>query len=524
MHASSTESETTGFSFDAFISYSSADRPFARALQVFLESYRIPSTGRKVRVFLDHTDIRGGELGAEIRAALMASRNLIVCLSGSAAESRWVAKEIQWFASTHGQASVALAVIDDRVDPAASLVGESEYRRHDLRNARRLGMWRPGVRLELLRLLAFITDVELRTLRNWSLRRRIRNGAVALLLALGPPFAIASYPTDEWRPLPTATREQPLYALAAEVSGETLIVASRYRAPGPQGFRNYIRYTTHVSADSVKYEDFSGTSPLRTRLLPLSARQYDVRDRMPAIEQSLLGDRRPTGEPFVAEPDPDRVIVLLPLAPSDEELEEAQDAAMDFGTPIPQTSGALVVVRANGQVRSQVVPDLDLTWNERDDVGPTSPAKAPALAWSASGEIWIGVPGWDAQSDGGLWHSADNGHSWTRLEGFAGVSSIALREESGRVESVIVAESAFDRWRGSSLEPFPTRVREVRDGAASADEVPMPPYGSGSEVEFCGILDGAEIVRVDERLYARHTVTLLHSLLHDAGAAMESGW
>jgi hypothetical protein len=45
--------------FDAFLSYSSADRKVARHIQDFLQRFRSRKTGRYVRVYRDETDIRG---------------------------------------------------------------------------------------------------------------------------------------------------------------------------------------------------------------------------------------------------------------------------------------------------------------------------------------------------------------------------------------------------------------------------------------------------------------------------------
>lgn len=51
--------------YDAFLSYSSKDAKVVRRLQRFLQSFRrrmSDGTNRRVRVYLDYTDIRGGDL------------------------------------------------------------------------------------------------------------------------------------------------------------------------------------------------------------------------------------------------------------------------------------------------------------------------------------------------------------------------------------------------------------------------------------------------------------------------------
>jgi hypothetical protein len=67
--------------YDAFLSYSSSDAARVRRVQRFLETYKDRNSGKKLRVFLDQTDIRGGSLRPEIESALSSSRFLIVCCS-----------------------------------------------------------------------------------------------------------------------------------------------------------------------------------------------------------------------------------------------------------------------------------------------------------------------------------------------------------------------------------------------------------------------------------------------------------
>lgn len=107
----------------AFISYSHRDESVARRLQKRLETYRLPrglvgrvtSQGpvpRQARpVFRDRDDLHAGaDLGAEVRAALAASRWLVVVCSPDAARSPWVEREIVEFKRLHGERRV-LALI-----------------------------------------------------------------------------------------------------------------------------------------------------------------------------------------------------------------------------------------------------------------------------------------------------------------------------------------------------------------------------------------------------------------------------
>ena len=80
--------DKVGVRWDAFISYASVDHPMARGIQRFLERYRHPARQRHLKIFLDVTDIRSGELGRTLRDELVGSSKLIVCESRASADSR----------------------------------------------------------------------------------------------------------------------------------------------------------------------------------------------------------------------------------------------------------------------------------------------------------------------------------------------------------------------------------------------------------------------------------------------------
>ncbi|WP_228242594.1 toll/interleukin-1 receptor domain-containing protein [Porphyrobacter sp. GA68] len=102
--------------YSAFISYSHADTDVARWLHRAIEGYRFPSAllgadsrfgavpRRLPPVFRDREELpASGDLGAELRAALSASRFQIVICSPHAARSRWVNEEIRSFKQEHGE-------------------------------------------------------------------------------------------------------------------------------------------------------------------------------------------------------------------------------------------------------------------------------------------------------------------------------------------------------------------------------------------------------------------------------------
>lgn len=91
-------------SYDAFISYRHLpkDAKLAERLQTLLESYRLPKSGRRLRVFRDNTELpASSDLGGGIQDALLRSRYLIAVCSEETKESRWCMEEIRRFKEAH---------------------------------------------------------------------------------------------------------------------------------------------------------------------------------------------------------------------------------------------------------------------------------------------------------------------------------------------------------------------------------------------------------------------------------------
>ena len=102
--------------YTAFISYSHADARAARWLHHSLETFRLPRAlvgsatafgpvpRRLPPCFRDRDELpASGDLGAELRAALAASRFQLVLCSPHAARSKWVNEEILSFKRLHGE-------------------------------------------------------------------------------------------------------------------------------------------------------------------------------------------------------------------------------------------------------------------------------------------------------------------------------------------------------------------------------------------------------------------------------------
>ncbi len=123
--------------YQAFLSYSHADREIAQWLHRALETYRLPRKlvgqatalgpvpARLQRIFKDREELAAsGNLGAAIEAALAASDALIVICSRVAAASRWVNEEIRNYKRLHGEARVFAVIVDG--EPFASNIAGRE--------------------------------------------------------------------------------------------------------------------------------------------------------------------------------------------------------------------------------------------------------------------------------------------------------------------------------------------------------------------------------------------------------------
>lgn len=197
----------------AFISYSHKDAAFGRSLHRRLENYALPRrlVGRAIRggavpkrlapIFRDREEFAAAhDLSAEVRAALKASRSLIVVCSPAAAASRWVSREVEVFRELHPDAPVLAAV---RAGEPADCFPPSLYRTggdglavEPLAADFRRG--RDGEHLGLLKLVAGIMGIGLDELVQRDAHRRnqrvtaVTAGAlaVALVMSLLTVFAV----------------------------------------------------------------------------------------------------------------------------------------------------------------------------------------------------------------------------------------------------------------------------------------------------------------------------------------------
>ena len=173
----------------AFISYSHRDAAFGRRLHRKLETYALPRrlVGRATQqgvvpskltpIFRDREDLPAAhDLTTEVRAALRASRSLIVVCSPSAAASYWVGREIEVFRELHPDRPILAAIRDgepkDCFHPALHVAGAEGTTTVPLAADFRRG--RDGEHLGLLRLVAGMIGLGLDELIQRDNQRRNR--------------------------------------------------------------------------------------------------------------------------------------------------------------------------------------------------------------------------------------------------------------------------------------------------------------------------------------------------------------
>jgi hypothetical protein len=188
--------------FDAFLSYSQRDIGVVRRIQSFLEDYpidRLLGKWKKLRIYRDETDTRGGDLTQELMTALGACDCLMLCRSSNAEQSRWIPLEVGEFARRYPDRPIISLRLDDHpVDQVPEAIRDRELLHLDVRDGWVLGRPRARTRIELLRALARISGAELRKLIPWDRQRQRRwwllvGGLAALALTMTLAAVFSAY-------------------------------------------------------------------------------------------------------------------------------------------------------------------------------------------------------------------------------------------------------------------------------------------------------------------------------------------
>ncbi|HEU5283640.1 MAG TPA: hypothetical protein VFU53_07495 [Burkholderiales bacterium] len=385
---------------------------------------------------------------------------------------------------------------------------------HDLRRGWRTWFLSPKGKLELLRLIAFLTGVEMRALRNWARRRALRNAAAPLALAI-VPVALLFVPLPAWDPVPLFHQQEQITPIGCEVVDGKLWVASWDESVGEvSGARAFFVAYPDMLSGASKPIFRPRTLVLPKRALPRDMATGALQKRFAAvlaeagIDRTELSQRGDT--PRIAEPRPDHLVAILPQVPPEPDPQIVREAIRQR-LPMPETDGSVVIVHQPGSAPrvttvSHLSPPLWQPWTP--DKRRTPPARAISVAWQDDGQIWIGVAG-EREMAGGLWHSADAGQSWQRVDGFSSITSIELRNAG---KTVVVAEQGIRQPRGTQLVSERTRMEERTPNGAWT-EIDAPPHDNDSEIEICGTIpDGALYVRVGEQLYRQASLPLYRSV------------
>jgi hypothetical protein len=356
---------STALHYDAFLSYSRADGAAVRRIQRFLESYRPPGRTARLKVYLDETDMRGGSLPENLSVALSQSRVLVVCWSDHAARSHWVNVEIAEFRKLGRPADIAVAHVagDGPTVRHEAFAGLAPIE-HDLRHGWFGWFLRSKARIELLRMIAFLTGVEMRQLHNWARRRLLRNASIGVAVGLLPMVGVLSVTQPHWESVASNLTfdEAPMQPLACEVIDDKLWVAAWSEAAGEvSGARNYFVTYPDALADPFEVVARPRHFELARRALPERLVDPDVMRQAAEILGSRdVADKLaqdPPGDVLrIAQPRPDRFLFIQPIALS--ESETANTPPVNDGSSEPETNGSWVVTHNGSEAKIMKVGDL----------------------------------------------------------------------------------------------------------------------------------------------------------------------
>ena len=200
--------------YKAFISYSHRDKRIANWLHHALETYRLPDQERESKearslqpIFKDRDELPAADnLGEAIEQAIRASDALIVLCSPSAAQSPWIAREIDLYKRLNGDRGIFPVIVEGEPPdnfPAPLLVHYEDGEPTDVASEPIAADLRPegdGRKLAKLKLIAGLTHLDLDTLvqRDAARRqKRLAMVAAASLMGMVGTSGLALYAIDQ---------------------------------------------------------------------------------------------------------------------------------------------------------------------------------------------------------------------------------------------------------------------------------------------------------------------------------------
>lgn len=442
--------------WDAFVSYSSKDAVAIGRMQRFIERYRLPDR-RRLRVYRDETDIAGGELPEQLRAALASCRHLIVGCSPAGSASGWVAREIEAFRElAPGRPVIPVLIEGTPPDNLPVPIRASELRHCDLRAGWRFGRPRGATRVELVRVVAQVSGQEFRMLLPLDEQRRRRASWGSGLLALLVLLVAILFPVKGWKDVTPAG--------AAIFGCDTLddgIVL--YSMNPPPSVKNIVTVHRNALGSAARHDGRLEDIVPRSRLLP------------GGVSRALQA--RCGGSPDSWSGEPQSGLCIHVRKSSEEEVTFAD--AQGGGTA-PATE---LAVGDRATTVDRIWADIDRRrWQE---YGRSIVPSAGLPVSVAGGDIWLGFPRGDF-TRGGLWHYAPegSGEGWKAVRGLSDVQSVRHL----RIGLLVAAR------QGNEFGFF------LRNGE---DFVPFAAPGKGDQMEACGEVDGEPVLRIDRKVYRR---------------------
>lgn len=281
--------------YAAFISYSHADTAAARWLHHHLETFRMPRAligtptafgpvqRRLLPSFRDREELAAsGDLGADLRAALEASRFQIVLCSPKAAGSKWVNEEILSFKRLHGEHRTLALIVsgepyadDDRecFPPALRFQLGADQTLSDIPAEPIAADIRPGKdgrRLAALKLIAGVAGVPLDALVRRDAARRQRRLmwlTAASLLVAAVTIGLAIYAERQRR---VAVRQREL----ADKSLDFLIGTFQIANPATENPRTITALTILDRASHRAANELTDEPAVSARLLRATGEIY----------------------------------------------------------------------------------------------------------------------------------------------------------------------------------------------------------------------------------------------------------
>jgi len=490
-----------------FLSYAHADQQAVTRLRAFLQHYPLPvdeqGQTRRLVAFRDVEDLRAGRLDHELRATLHDTGALLVCCSPSAQDSAWVNKEVAWFLQGDSDRPLCAALLAGTRETAAPEPLEASLRAHedadlyfaDLTQGWFLGRPRSKTRLEILRLIAALADVDLKVLIDLDRRRVVRRRALSVGIAAVVLAVILLWPITTWEPVPRID-ELTYPVVAAEVIDGALVVATRLRQNDVERSRNYVELYG-LRGEDGPWSEWIDDVPYvpRRHLLPveyldggvvseaLAALRMPPPRRIPA-ENSMLT--------WIARPDPDTYVAL----------QRGVDEGATALSHEHYSGGSTVYVRREGRLLPPAHFDLYPEPLVLDGPRSISPSDGFAVAALPSG-LWLGAPRRsDGRGNGGLWHLAPGDTVWQQVAGLINVNSIgSLPGDSARV---LVAQSHRPLSPAAAENPHATRLLVLDAATYSLSDFVGPRFDETAEVEIAGIdAEHGLVIRVARTVYAR---------------------